>query len=75
MKLKIIVEHHKDGFVAYPIGLKGIVVAQGDTRDEVMKEIKSAIEFHLDTFGEEDFNDDFPVLDAFISETEVADAV
>jgi predicted RNase H-like HicB family nuclease len=50
------------------------VVAQGDTRDEVMREIKSAIEFHLETFGEEDFNDNFPVLDAFISETEVANA-
>jgi len=75
MKLKIIVEQHEDGFVAYPIGLKGIVVAQGDTRDEVMREIKSAIEFHLETFGEEDFNDNFPLLDAFISETEVAIAL
>lgn len=65
MKFKIIVEQHEDGFVAYPIGLKGIVVAEGDTRNEVMREIKSAIEFHLETFGEEDFNDNLRVYPDF----------
>ena len=29
LKLKIIVEEHADGYVAYPIGLKGVVVGQG----------------------------------------------
>lgn len=28
---KIIVEKHPDGYVAYPLGLKGVVVEQGDT--------------------------------------------
>lgn len=28
--LKIIVEKHPDGYVAYPLGLKGVVVAEGD---------------------------------------------
>ena len=28
---KIIVEKHSDGYVAYPIGLKGVVVSEGDT--------------------------------------------
>ena len=27
---KIIIERHPDGYVAYPLGLKGIVVGQGD---------------------------------------------
>ena len=27
-KLKIIVERHADGYVAYPIGLKGVVVGE-----------------------------------------------
>jgi len=26
---KIIVEKHPDGYVAYPLGLKGVVVGQG----------------------------------------------
>ncbi|GAC1566098.1 MAG: hypothetical protein NVS2B2_38370 [Ktedonobacteraceae bacterium] len=32
MKLiKIIVEKHADGYVAYQLGLKGVVVGEGDT--------------------------------------------
>jgi hypothetical protein len=29
-KPKIIVERHPDGYVAYPLGLKGVVVGEGD---------------------------------------------
>ncbi len=28
-QLKVIVEKHPDGYVAYPLGLKGVVVGQG----------------------------------------------
>ena len=28
-RLKIIVEKHPDGYVAYPLGMKGVVVGQG----------------------------------------------
>jgi len=30
-QFKIVVEKHPDGYVAYPLGLKGVVVGQGDT--------------------------------------------
>ena len=50
--IKIIVEKHPDGYVAYPLGLKGVVVAQGDTYEEALAEVKSAILFHLESFGE-----------------------
>ncbi len=30
-QIKIIVEKHPDTYMAYPIGLKGVVVGQGDT--------------------------------------------
>ncbi len=56
-QIKIIVEKHRDGYVAYPIGLKGVVVAQGDSYDEVLKEVKSAIDFHIETFGKEVYNE------------------
>jgi len=52
-KYKIIVEKHPDGYVAYPLGLKGVVVGQGDTYEEVLTDVKSAIRFHIETFGEE----------------------
>ena len=69
--LKIIVERHEDGYVAYPIGLKGIVVGQGDTYEAVLADIKSAIAFHIETFGDEVLQDDSPVLEAFVAETGV----
>ena len=50
-RIKIIIERHKDGYVGYPIGLKGVVVGQGDTYEEALQDVRSAIRFHVDTFG------------------------
>ena len=55
---KIIVEKHTDGYVAYPFGLKGVVVGQGNTYEEALADVKSAIAFHIETFGEEAFEND-----------------
>lgn len=52
-EFKIIIEKHPDGYVAYPLGLKGVVVGQGDTYEEALSDVKSAIRFHIETFGEE----------------------
>jgi len=71
-QIKIIVEKHSDGFVAYPIGLKGVVVAQGDSYDEALKEIKSAIDFHIETFGKEVFDGEDIASEVFVAETLVA---
>jgi predicted RNase H-like HicB family nuclease len=51
--VKIIVEKHPDGYVAYPLGLKGVVVGQGNTYEEALSDVKSAIRFHIETFGRE----------------------
>ena len=69
---KVIVEKHADGYVAYPLGLKGVVVAQGDTYDEALADVKSAIRFHIETFGTEVIDTDESVLEAFIAEAGVA---
>lgn len=50
---KIIVEKHHDGYVAYPLGLKGVVVGQGDTYEQALADVRSAIHFHIETFGKE----------------------
>ena len=50
-QLKIIVEKHPDGYVAYPLGLKGVVVGEGDTYAEALSDVKSAIRFHIESFG------------------------
>lgn len=71
-QIKIIVEKHEDGYVAYPLGLKGIVVAEGDTYEQVLAEVKTAIRFSLDTFGQDALSDDeSPVVEAFVDETGV----
>lgn len=70
--MKVIVEQHADGFVAYPLGLKGVVVGQGDTFEQALTDVRSAIRFHLETFGPEMVQDESPVLDATIAEVQVA---
>ncbi len=68
---KIIVEKHADGYVAYPLGVKGVVVGEGDTYEEAMADVKSAIRFHMETFGKEVLELESPVLEAFVAEAEV----
>ena len=65
---KIIVEKHKEGYVAYPLGLKGVVVGEGNTYEDAVADATSAIEFHIETFGAEAFEIEEPVLDVFITE-------
>jgi predicted RNase H-like HicB family nuclease len=68
-QLKVIVEKHSDGYVAYPIGLKGVVVGEGDTYEEALNDVKSAIEFHVETFGPNVFEEEPAVLEVFVAET------
>ncbi len=70
-KYKIIVEKHLDGYVAYPLGLKGVVVGQGDTYEDVLSDVKSAIRFHIETFGEDVLDVEPPILEAFVAEAGV----
>ncbi len=71
--LKIVVEKHPDVYVAYPLGLKGVVVGQGDTYEGALKDVKSAIQFHLETFGPEALEVDPPILEVFVAEAGVSD--
>ncbi|MGA2326238.1 MAG: type II toxin-antitoxin system HicB family antitoxin [Bryobacteraceae bacterium] len=70
-QVKIIVEKHPDGYVAYPLGLKGTVVGEGGTYEEALADVKSAIEFHIETFGSEVLPEESPVLEAFIAEATI----
>ena len=66
--VKVIVEKHPDGYVAYPLGLKGVVVGEGDSYEEALANVQSAIRFHIETFGEEVLETEPPVLEAFVAE-------
>ena len=64
--LKIIIEKHSDRYIAYPLGLQGAVVGQGETYEEAVSDVKSAIAFHVETFGASVCEDQDDVLQAFV---------
>ena len=71
MKLiKIIVEKHPEGYVAYPLELKGVVVGEGDTYEEALADVKSAIKFHIETFGNDAFKTG-EIIETFVEEIAV----
>jgi predicted RNase H-like HicB family nuclease len=70
--IKIVVERHPEGYVAYPLGLRGIVVGEGDTAEEALADVTSAIQFHLETFGPEMLDAESPVLDAYVTEARIS---
>lgn len=70
-RIKLVIERTEDGYIAYPLGLKGVVVAQGDTYEEALKEVHSAIQFHIETFGAEVLEEASNAKEVFIAETEV----
>lgn len=68
---KVIVEKHPDGYVAYPLGLKGVVVGEGDTYEDALADVQSAIRFHIESFGDSVF-EEYPVMEAFVAEAGIA---
>jgi predicted RNase H-like HicB family nuclease len=69
--VKIVVEKHPDTYVAYPLGVKGVVVGQGQTYEAAVTDLKSALQYHLETFGPDVLDVDPPILEAFIAEAGV----
>jgi len=72
--VKVIIERHDDGYVAYPLGLRGVCVAEGDTFEAALREVRSAIRFHLDTFGSDAFSNEPEVREVFVGEALVGAA-
>jgi len=52
---KVVIEKHPDGYVAYPVGIKGAVVGEGDTYESALNDVRSALRFHIETFGSDVF--------------------
>lgn len=70
--LKIVIERHTEGYIAYPLGLaRGAVVGQGDSYEAALADVRSALAFHAETFGPDALTpsaEDGPVLEAFVAE-------
>ncbi len=68
LQMKIIIEKHPEGYVGYPAGVQGVIVGQGQTFEEALRDVQSAIRFHIETFGREALESESPALDAFVVE-------
>lgn len=73
MQIKVIVEKHPDGYVAYPLGVKGVVVGQGDSYQAALDDVQSVIASHVETFGPDALEDsESTVVEAFVAEASMA---
>ncbi len=70
-QFKVVIEKHVDGYVAYPLGLNGVVVGQGGTADDALADVRSAIVFHIESFGQEVLDTQSSVLEAYVTEADV----
>jgi predicted RNase H-like HicB family nuclease len=73
-KIKVLIEKHDDGYVAYPLGLRNgvAVVGQGNTYEEALADVTSAIRFTLESSSEaEIFDDEPPATEVFVAEVQV----
>jgi predicted RNase H-like HicB family nuclease len=71
-QFRIIIEKHPDSYVAYPLGIKGAVVGEGDTYEEALAAVKSAIRCYIQVFGQETMENESPAIETFLVEAEVA---
>jgi len=64
-QFRIIIEKHPDGYVAYPLSIKGAVVGQGDTYEEALADVKSAIRCYIEVIGKETMENESPAMRLF----------
>lgn len=70
-QFKIVIEKHPNGYVAYPIGIVGAVVGQGETYEAALADVKSAIACYVEIFGKE-ILEDSPPIEIFVAEAGIA---
>jgi len=70
-RVKVVIERGEDGYIGYPLGMKGVVVGEGDSYDEALADVTSAIRAHIEQFGPRSLTADGPALEVFIAEAEV----
>lgn len=71
-RIGVVIERHPDGFVAYPLGVRGVVVGRGETAEEARTDTTSALRRHVGPFGTDAREVDSPVLDAILADAPLA---
>lgn len=70
--VRYVIERHPEGYVAYPLGVEGAVLGEGDTAEEALADCRSALAFHVETFGPEVLQGAEPILEAILVEADAA---
>jgi len=70
-QIKFVVEQHEETFVAYPLGIRGGVVGEGETASAALEDARRATEVYIETLGVGVVQDESP-LAAFVSEQAVS---
>ena len=71
-QFRIIIEKHSNSYVASPLGIKGAAVGAGDTYEEALADVNSAIRCYLEVFGQETMENESPAIETFLVEAELA---
>lgn len=77
-RIKIVIEHHKDGYIGYPLGFaRGAIVGEGDTYAAALKDTESAIRFFVEQYGKDKFFEHLEegnaALEAYIAEASISE--
>lgn len=75
--IKVVIEHHEDGYVGYPLGfVRGAIVGQGESYAEALKDTESAIRFFIEHYGRDKFFEHLEegggTMDAYIAEASIS---
>ena len=69
--LKVIVEKRSTGYEAYPPGLQGVISGEGETFEDALADVRTAILNHIERSGPEIFEESPKILEVFSAEVSV----
>lgn len=67
--VKVLVEKHAEGYIAYPVGLQGVVVGRGQTYEDALEDVTSSIRSYIETNGADSFDIVPQVVEIVIPDT------
>jgi predicted RNase H-like HicB family nuclease len=54
--VKVLVEKQAQGYIAYPVGLQGVVTGTGHTYEDALEDVTSSIRAYIEANGPDSFD-------------------
>ena len=71
MRIAVVVERAEEGYVAYPLGMRAVVIGQGRTSGEAVEQLESALRHHIARFGRDVLEEAIPADNVSVTEIEI----